>query len=91
MAAAAVVAPLHWESSCEAVWKCWSNISFRLDSAILLSERRRFGIPGVVEKQGRAGMRAATGVRLMEVKGGKSARGTKLQTKQFAYTSQAIS
>lgn len=48
------MASLHWESSCEVVWKCWSNISFRLDSAILLSERRRFGIPGVVEKQGRA-------------------------------------
>lgn len=84
------------------VWKCWSNISFRLDSAILLSARRRLGIPGVAEKQRRwqrkrtkrarqrrTWMETETAVaRRRRRRRRRQGDGTKLQTKQFAYTSQ---
>lgn len=45
---------LHWKSSCAAavaVWKCWSNISFGLDSAILLSTRRRHARRGLLKNR----------------------------------------
>lgn len=40
------------------IWKCWSNISFRLDSAILLSASRRLPLPPnpTSRLQGRIGM-----------------------------------
>lgn len=41
-------------ASAGVIWKCWSNISFRLDSAILLSASRRLPLyPKPSELQGR--------------------------------------